>query len=46
MSRDFITVVSGLPLSDQIFATATTTQVTDTGARSLGKRYYRVVVEP
>jgi hypothetical protein len=33
-------------LSDQIFAISTSTQVTDIGVRSLGKRYYRVVIEP
>jgi hypothetical protein len=35
-----------LTLADQIFATSTSTQVTDTGAHSLGKRYYRLVVVP
>jgi hypothetical protein len=35
-----------LTLADQIFTTATTTQITDAGARSLGKRYYWLVLEP
>jgi hypothetical protein len=35
-----------LTLSDQIFATSLTTTLTDAGARSLGKRFYRLVVVP
>jgi hypothetical protein len=44
--RSDLVAGSWLTLSDQIFATSTSTQVTDPGVRSLGKRYYRLVVEP
>jgi hypothetical protein len=44
--RNDLIAGSWLTLSDQIFASSTSTQITDAGARSLGKRFYRVVVEP
>ena len=45
-TKDDLSLANWTLLQDQVFATSTSTQITDLGATTLSKRFYRVLIEP
>jgi hypothetical protein len=44
--KDDLPNATWILLADQVFATTTSTQVTDSGAGTLARRFYRASIEP